>query len=164
MEWDLINYFSEKLYIEHKKPESYPQHRFHKRKSVFFKGAPNSKNNHEWNRKRKIILVKSQLTLTIPPTQYPVERYIPSPFLTAPTSVKSKWGENNFLKPISGNGELWKFLPKCQKAWKLKFIEKRGWGLSTLLVMVSFHSWIGLDVKELGLFRRQFRFINPDHF
>ena len=59
MEWDLINYFSEKLYIEHKNQSLTHSTDFIKEKSVFFKGAPNSKNNQEWNRNRKIILVKS---------------------------------------------------------------------------------------------------------
>ena len=102
MEWDLINYFSEKLYIEHKNQSL----TLIKEKVPSLSVHQTLKTTTNEIGKRKIILVKSQLTPTIPPTQYPVERYIPSPFLTAPTSVKSKWGENNFFKPISGKVEI----------------------------------------------------------
>ena len=159
MEWDLINYFSEKLYIEHKNQSLI----LIKEKVFSLRVHQNLKTTTNEIGKRKIILVKSQLTPTIPPTQYPVERYIPSPFLTAPTSVKSKWGEKIFWNQFPGTVKYESF-SKMPKGLKLKFIEKRGWGLSTLLVMVSVHSWVGLDSNEFWLFRRRFWFINPDHF
>ena len=159
MEWDLINYFSEKLYIEHKNQSLI----LIKEKVFSLRVHQNLKTTTNEIGKRKIILVKSQLTPAIPPHSIQWSVISPRHFLPRPLLSSRNGAKTFFWNQFPGTVNYESFFQN-QKAWKLKFIEKRGWGLSTLLVMVSVHSWVGQDINESGLFRLKFRFTYPDHF
>ena len=119
MEWDLINYFSEKLYIEHKNQSLI----LIKEKVFSLRVHQNLKTTTNEIGKRKIILVKSQLTPTTPPhsIQWSVispRHFLPRPLLPSRNGAK-KFFETNFR-------ERWnmKVFPKCQKAWNLSLLKR----------------------------------------